>query len=68
MFLPFFTALRDHGVKVSLREHLTFLEAVGSGLVTYDIDGFYYLARASLVKDERLIDRLERMAGEDGHR
>ena len=60
MFLPFFQALRDHGVKVSLREHLTFLEALATGLVTYDIDGFYYLARASLVKDERQIDRFDR--------
>ena len=60
MFLRFFTTLRAAGIKVSLREHLTFLEAVSAGLVTYDVDGFYYLARAALVKDERLIDRFDR--------
>ncbi|WP_372613424.1 vWA domain-containing protein [Aquicoccus sp.] len=60
MFLPFFDALRKHGVPVSLREHLTFLEAMGTGLVTYDIDGFYYLARSALVKDERNLDKFDR--------
>jgi uncharacterized protein with von Willebrand factor type A (vWA) domain len=28
-------------------------------LVTYDVDGFYYLARAALVKDERHLDRFD---------
>ncbi len=60
MFQPFFENLRKHGVPVSLREYLTFLQAMRAGLVTYDVDGFYYLARASMVKDERLIDRFDR--------
>ncbi|KAJ55635.1 von Willebrand factor A [Actibacterium mucosum KCTC 23349] len=60
MFLPFYHSLRDAGLPVSLREFLGFLEGVKSGLVTYDLDGFYYLARATMVKDERLIDRFDR--------
>jgi len=60
VFLPFFAALRAHGVPVSLREHLCLLEAMQAGLVTYDVDGFYHLARAALVKDERHIDRFDR--------
>jgi uncharacterized protein len=60
MFLPFFQTLRDHGVPVSLREFLAFLEGMQAGLVTYDVDGFYYLARAILVKDERHLDRFDR--------
>ncbi len=60
MFLPFFESLRAARVPVSVREYLTFLEAVGAGLVTYDIDGFYYLARSAMVKDERHIDRFDR--------
>ena len=60
MFQPFFENLRAQSVPVSLREYLTFLEALKAGLVTYDIDGFYYLARASMVKDERHIDRFDR--------
>ena len=60
MFLPFFETLRAARVPVSLREFLAFLEGVGSGMVTYDLDGFYYLARTAMVKDERHIDRFDR--------
>ncbi len=60
MFLPFFLALRDEGVPVSLREYLAFLEGLKAGLVTYDPEGFYYLGRVSMVKDERHLDRYDR--------
>jgi len=60
MFLPFFLALRDEGVPVSLREYLAFLEGVKAGLVTHDPEGFYYLGRVSMVKDERHLDRYDR--------
>ena len=60
MFLPFFDQLRTHRVPVSLREFLAFLEALKAGLAMYDADGFYYLARAIMVKDERHIDRFDR--------
>lgn len=60
MFLPFFQALRDEGVPVSLREYLGFLEGLQAGLVTYDPEGFYYLGRLSMVKDERHLDRYDR--------
>ena len=60
MFLGFFDQLRRAGVPVTLREFLTFLEAMAQGLATYDIEGFYFLARAAMVKDERLIDRFDR--------
>jgi len=59
MFLPFFENLRKAGVPVSLREFLSFLEGIKVGLVTYDIEGFYYLARAAMVKDERNLDRFD---------
>ena len=60
MFLPFFENLRKSGVPVSLREYLSFLDGMRAGLVTYDIDGFYYLARVSMVKDERNLDKFDR--------
>jgi hypothetical protein len=60
MFLPFFEHLRKAGLPVSLREFLTFLEAMRANLVIYDVEGFYYLARSAMVKDERLIDRFDR--------
>lgn len=60
MFLPFFDNLRSGGVPVSLREYLSFLEGVKRGLVTYDIEAFYYLARTAMVKDERNLDKFDR--------
>lgn len=64
MFLPFFTTLRKTGVPVSLREFLSFLEGLRAGLVTYDVDGFYHLARTAMVKDERHLDRFDRAFAE----
>ena len=52
--------LRRHGVPVTLREYLGFLDGMAAGLVTYDVDGFYYLARSAMVKDECHIDRFDR--------
>ncbi|WP_226562214.1 vWA domain-containing protein [Salipiger thiooxidans] len=60
MFVPFFETLRQAQVPVSLREYLTFLEAMRAGLATYDVEGFYYLARSAMVKDERHFDRFDR--------
>jgi len=60
MFLPFFENLRKAGIPVSLREYLTFLEGIKKGLATYDVEAFYYLARVSMVKDERNIDKFDR--------
>ena len=59
MFLPFLEELRRHRVPATLREFLDFLSVVKAGLATYDVDGFYYLARTSLVKDEAHIDRFD---------
>ena len=59
MFLPFFDELRRHKVPVSMREFLAFLDGMAAGLATYDVDAFYYLARVSMVKDERNIDKFD---------
>jgi uncharacterized protein len=61
MFAPFFAALRTEGIPVSLREYLNFLEALDADLVLYDPEGLYFLARTSLVKDERHFDRFDRV-------
>ncbi|MAM60109.1 VWA domain-containing protein [Maritimibacter sp. UBA3975] len=60
MFIPFFDTLRANKVPVSLREYLTFLEGMKAGLTTYDVEAFYYLARAAMVKDERNLDKFDR--------
>ncbi len=61
MFIPFFLELKAASIPVSLREYLTLLEGMEAGLVTYDVEGFYYLARSTLVKDERYIDRFDQV-------
>ncbi len=61
MFLPLFSNLRKAKLPVSLREYLDFLNAVKTGMVLYDIEGFYYLARASLVKNERNLDKFDQV-------
>jgi uncharacterized protein with von Willebrand factor type A (vWA) domain len=61
MFLPFFLELKAARVPVSLREYLSLLEGLEAGLVDYDVEGFYYLARTALVKDERHIDRFDQV-------
>ncbi|MGB3503035.1 MAG: VWA domain-containing protein [Mesorhizobium sp.] len=61
MFIPFFLELKAAKIPVSLREYLTLLEGMEAGLVTYDVEGFYYLARSALVKDERYIDRFDQV-------
>jgi uncharacterized protein with von Willebrand factor type A (vWA) domain len=63
MFFSFFAELRQARVPVSLREYLGFLEAMERRVVAFDIDGFYFLARAALVKDERHLDRFDRVFG-----
>ena len=60
MLLPFFGALRAHGVPASLREWLDFLAALRAGLGQGEVEAFYHLARLSLVKDERHLDRFDR--------
>ncbi len=57
--MQFFTNLRDAKIPVSLREYLSFLEAMDAALVLYDVEGFYYLARAIMVKDERNLDKFD---------
>ncbi len=61
MFIPFFLELKAAKVPVSLREYLTLLEGMKEGLVDFDVEGFYYLSRATLVKDERFIDRFDQV-------
>ncbi|XWN30398.1 MAG: VWA domain-containing protein [Devosia sp.] len=61
MFTPLFEGLRAEGVKVSIREYLTLLEAMDAGLAEGDIDAFYHLSRAILVKDETEIDTFDRV-------
>jgi uncharacterized protein with von Willebrand factor type A (vWA) domain len=63
MFVSFFRELKQAGVPVTLREYLTLLEAMDADLASRRVDDFYYLSRATLVKDERNIDKFDRVFG-----
>ena len=63
MFINFFLELRAAKVPTSLREYLTLLEAMREHVALFDIDEFYFLSRATLVKDERHLDRFDRVFG-----
>jgi uncharacterized protein with von Willebrand factor type A (vWA) domain len=59
MLVKFFLLLKSAGVPVSITELLTLLEALRAGLGDASAERFYYLARTSLVKDERHYDRFD---------
>jgi len=63
MFIDLFYKLRDSGIPVSITEYLTLMDALDKGVSGIDIDGFYYLMRATLVKDEKYFDRFDRIFG-----
>ena len=63
MFANFFHELKQAGVPVTLREYLTLMEAMDKNLAGRRIEDFYYLSRATLVKDERNLDRFDRVFG-----
>src|SRR5947209_14190420 len=63
MFVTFFQELKAAGLPVTLREYLTLLEAMEHDLASRRVDEFYYLSRAALVKDERNLDKFDRVFG-----
>src|SRR5262249_35662723 len=64
MFVTFFAELKRAGVPVTLREYLTLMEAMDRDLASRRVEDFYYLSRASLVKDERNLDKFDRVFGQ----
>ncbi|MEO1042373.1 MAG: VWA domain-containing protein [Pseudomonadota bacterium] len=64
MFTHFFHELKAKEVPVSLREYLTLLEAMDADLADQKVEHFYYLSRSLLVKDERHLDKFDRVFGE----
>lgn len=61
MFIPFFLHLKEAKIPVTLREFLDLLEGVEEGIADFDVEAFYFLARTALVKDERHIDKFDRV-------
>ncbi|HTE39684.1 MAG TPA: VWA domain-containing protein [Steroidobacteraceae bacterium] len=61
MLIKFFFALRQGGVPVSTTELLTLLEALRLDVAETSVEGFYYLARTCMVKDEKHFDKFDRV-------
>ena len=67
MFISFFLKLRQHGIKCSIKEYLDLMEGLQQGVVEGDLEEFYFLARASLVKHEGQFDAFDVLFGEYFH-
>jgi uncharacterized protein with von Willebrand factor type A (vWA) domain len=63
MFMNFFSELRQARVPVSLKEYLMLMEALDKGVIDRSVDDFYYLSRSALVKDEKNLDKFDRIFG-----
>lgn len=61
MLTRFFFMLREGGLKPSITELLTLLEAMQKGAAGHSVDDFYYLSRSCLVKDETQFDLFDRI-------
>jgi uncharacterized protein with von Willebrand factor type A (vWA) domain len=64
VLVGFFFELRKGGVPVTITEFLTLLEALRAGVAWACVEDFYFLARTTLVKDERHYDRFDRVFAE----
>ena len=63
MFFQFFDELRAAKVPVTLKEYLALMDALDHEVIEMKIDDFYYLSRAALVKDEKNLDKFDRVFG-----
>ena len=63
MFMHFFSELRQARVPVTLKEYLMLMEALDKGVIDRTVDNFYYLSRSALVKDEKHLDRFDKVFG-----
>ena len=64
MLIDFFLKLKSHKLPVSIKEYLTLLEAMQKNVIGPSVDDFYYLSRATLVKDEANYDKFDRAFAE----
>ena len=61
MFFNFVDELRSAGIPASFKEHLTLIEALDRDVIEQSPEAFYYLSRATFVKDEGLLDRFDQV-------
>ncbi len=63
MFQRFFSELRAARVPVTLKDYLVLIEALEKDAIAPNVEDFYYLSRTALVKDERHLDKFDRVFG-----
>src|ERR1700756_1187022 len=63
MFFQFFDELRSAKIPVTLKEYLALMDALSKDVIDMKIDEFYFLSRTALVKDERNLDKFDRVFG-----
>ena len=63
MFTELFYELRKAKVSASLKEYLALMEAMDARVANMSVEEFYYLSRATLVKDERNFDKFDVVFG-----
>ena len=61
MYTNFFLDLKKFGVPVSIQEFLNFLNCLQTNLTEFEIEKFYFLAKASLVKHEKYFDTFDQI-------
>jgi uncharacterized protein len=61
MFFNFLDELRAAGIPASMKEHLVLLEALDKDVIERNPEEFYYLSRATFVKDEGLLDKFDQV-------
>ncbi|WP_299192545.1 VWA domain-containing protein [uncultured Erythrobacter sp.] len=61
MFFNFMDELREAGIGASFKEHLTLLEALDRDVIEQTPEAFYYLSRATFVKDEGMLDKFDQV-------
>ena len=61
MFFNFMDELRLAGIPASLKEHLVLLNALDKDVIGQTPEEFYYLSRATFVKEEGLLDRFDQV-------
>ena len=56
--------LKEAKIPISVREYLTLLDCLNSNLINSKIDDFYFIAKTSLIKDERYFDKFDKIFSE----
>ena len=64
MFLNFFFDLKQAQLPVSLKEYLMLMEAMNKRVIkSFNVNDFYFLSRSALIKDERHLDKFDKVFG-----